>query len=700
MSTDKPDLQEGQPHDLILSTAEEVIQTQEESKKNKKKKCRGNRKLQRFRAKLKRQGLNNEAITTVINTYNNPSRPEEEENVQNIDVNVQDFIELHQQAQEEVHGMVQEMATKRKRELRGGVTTSISQVSIAQPLTKRQRSTTIIDLTQVKTNSKKSADKIKPNYLNTSDHIFKQMLLKALEGVENTIQSLDTPEKLEYARTYAQLVNDLFYFRLKQDYWDHYYKIATSTSIWSLELSKQIIKENNLNRIYFMTLNNVQKRRQMIIEELKQSENELDKHKQLLTDQFIDLKKLSMVIPAFVRKGQYKLSADFQRRKQLLQLDANDYCLVQAFYKLNPTEDQIRSAKIIWQATFDKQHMEEYVAILKQRIYTKRLPASFGILDHSIDNAEQMLKQLVLHADKRATLSSRRLKTIAQFKYDLLTLEITTSEELIRSHTNIIANEKKKLTDSVTTTTTTAQVPLPKSLVSVLNAIAARQSNIIQRAQLITKQNHILPSSPIIEVDSSLSSKQLAFLANGPKYVPTCQSRFSHSNIDVIIKQEYETIIKSFKNTLTDNCLSISDQRAKEFFMSIENLLCQLQTQSVSHRLSTRIRHDDKLIRSIQRIQKQENIVLRRTDKSKVFHLGSTESYHQKSMEYMQKTKAYKEITSGINPCMDHLHQVLTFINPLLQKKIIDLKLWKQWMHPNIETIELAHLYFIPKPHK
>ena len=71
-----------------------------------------------------------------------------------------------------------------------------------------------------------------------------------------------------------------------------------------------------------------------------------------------------------------------------------------------------------------------------------------------------------------------------------------------------------------------------------------------------------------------------------------------------------------------------------------------------------------------------------------------------KSLEYMQKTNAYKEIENGINPCMDHLHQVLALIDPLLQKKAINLNLWKQYMHPNASTIELAYLYFIPKPHK
>ena len=93
-------------------------------------------------------------------------------------------------------------------------------------------------------------------------------------------------------------------------------------------------------------------------------------------------------------------------------------------------------------------------------------------------------------------------------------------------------------------------------------------------------------------------------------------------------------------------------------------------------------------------------MIIQKTDKSKVFHLASAQSYHEKSLEYMQKTKAYKEIQSCMNPYMDHLRQVLALVDPLLQNKAIDLKVWKRYMYPNANTIELAHLYFIPKPHK
>ena len=215
-----------------------------------------------------------------------------------------------------------------------------------------------------------------------------------------------------------------------------------------------------------------------------------------------------------------------------------------------------------------------------------------------------------------------------------------------------------------------------------------------------TSTSLILPSSPIIEVASSLSSKRLAFLANGPKYIPRCQSHFSRLPIDTIIEREYQQLIDAFKNSMNTLCISATDTRALEFFASIKNLLYQLYTKPLSSRLLTRARYDHQMVRSIQHIRRKRAIIIQKTDKSKVFHVASASSYHQKSLEYMSKTNAYKQIINGINPCMDHLQQVLTFIDPLINKKAIDMNIWKQYMRPNINTVELAYLYFLPKPHK
>ena len=118
----------------------------------------------------------------------------------------------------------------------GGITTSLSDMSLTQPSMKRSRAaiTTADIIMETKANEK-------PNYLHVPDHVFRKMLSTALEGTEdNLLSSLDTTEKLQYARTYARLTNDLFYLRLKEDFWKYYSLTLNSSS------SSEIIDFRNL----------------------------------------------------------------------------------------------------------------------------------------------------------------------------------------------------------------------------------------------------------------------------------------------------------------------------------------------------------------------------------------------------------------------------------------------------------------------
>ena len=202
------------------STEEASTQPQlhydQQRKASKKKKSRGNRKLQRFRAKLKRQGLNTETMATMIEECNNlPRHDQQQRDVLATDISMKDFVESDDQ---EGHETTQRKTTKRKRELRpAAVTTSLSQISIVQPSKKHQRSTTADNMTPPK-DMNKSKLKDKPDYLQINDQTFKKMLSTSLEGAETIVQLLDTSEKLQYARHYAQLVNNLFYLRIKHDF--------------------------------------------------------------------------------------------------------------------------------------------------------------------------------------------------------------------------------------------------------------------------------------------------------------------------------------------------------------------------------------------------------------------------------------------------------------------------------------------------
>ena len=113
----------------------------------------------------------------------------------------------------------------------------------------------------------------------------------------------------------------------------------------------------------------------------------------------------------------------------------------------------MESIKLIMKTIDEQFKAEQDLAILKQRIYTRRLPPSYNTIDHSMDNIEQALNRTIIDENMRTTLLARRSKTIAQFKYDMLVLTVATIEERIHACRQIISNEKVKLVSRNPSTT-------------------------------------------------------------------------------------------------------------------------------------------------------------------------------------------------------------------------------------------------------
>jgi len=173
--------------------------------------------------------------------------------------------------------------------------------------------------------------------------------------------------------------------------------------------------------------------------------------------------------------------------------------------------------------------------------------------------------------------------------------------------------------------------------------------------------------------------------------------------IEDIIEREYQRMSSVIVNCLTDNCVSASDERAKLFLMSLKSLLTKLYKAKLPYQLFRRARQEYLLTKQIQhKLHSTCNkIILRRTDKSKVFHLGSCNDYQQKAIIYMNKTCAYEEVVKngGKCPLVDNLSSVITLLDKLLKNKAINHKQYSV-MVPNKDKVELGHLYFLPKPHK
>ena len=210
----------------------------------------------------------------------------------------------------------------------------------------------------------------------------------------------------------------------------------------------------------------------------------------------------------------------------------------------------------------------------------------------------------------------------------------------------------------------------------------------------------ITASSPFIEVDLKLSPQQMLMFIHGLKYVTPCQSRFSRQSIDDRVTEQYESISTTVQSCLRDHQMSTTDDRANEAFAALKCILKECHSKPVPSYLMRRAKHERNVVRSIKRLLRGRNdIVVRRTDKCKVFYIGKADDFSRKAEEYMSRTEAYEEISDGRCPLADNLRAAQTLLDYLLLKRALT-KRQHQKLLPKLNKLELAYYHGLPKPHK
>ncbi|CAF1570822.1 unnamed protein product [Rotaria magnacalcarata] len=165
---------------------------------------------------------------------------------------------------------------------------------------------------------------------------------------------------------------------------------------------------------------------------------------------------------------------------------------------------------------------------------------------------------------------------------------------------------------------------------------------------------------------------------------------------------ELDIILRNLHNTPI-NINTHRQHRQQQQIISYDNLLITIQS-SQSQIDNTLVMNQQKkknygrLVKRLKHKIRSANLVLQKTDKSKVFHLGKREHYHKKSNEYMKKTEAY-ECLGGNDP----LGRLIEFTN----KYLLNLRLAKWITQKQYERlcvkpdeVKLPHLYYLPKTHK
>ena len=129
------------------------------------------------------------------------------------------------------------------------------------------------------------------------------------------------------------------------------------------------------------------------------------------------------------------------------------------------------------------------------------------------------------------------------------------------------------------------------------------------------------------------------------------------AELDILLQNLHNTSTKSNQINSLQQHYNITIPH--EFIISSQsNETIQLAKKKNYGRLVKRLRHKPKL----------SNIVLQKTDKSKVFHLGKPEHYQKKSDEYMEKTQAYKCLGTN-DPLRELIHRT--------NRYLLDLRLAK-----------------------
>lgn len=183
-----------------------------------------------------------------------------------------------------------------------------------------------------------------------------------------------------------------------------------------------------------------------------------------------------------------------------------------------------------------------------------------------------------------------------------------------------------------------------------------------------------------------LNRRETAILKLGPKYIPN-DPHLAHQRME----NEIEVVVKKINKIFVEHGWALPKQRLEIFIDSLEKILNDCHG----------IYPPDVQLKGIKNLLNKFEItqtIIRKTDKSKVFHLGKTDDYREKAQKYMTETKAYEHLGT-INPLESLVERTNNFLLGLSVNKHITLKQYEK-LRIKKEDAELAHLYFLPKAHK
>lgn len=301
--------------------------------KIKKKRGHGNRKMQRYRRKLRKQAMNQSTTTDITNdTMVNRNALAFDEQI----VEKQELVTETVEPQP-VDPPLKSIKQKRKKKF-----------------TKQHTIVKKVKIIGSKYSSKRKVKEVPIikdtfDYAQLPDIIFYQMYSTVFNENEDLFCFANTDDRIKFVRQYTSLIDRLSYVQLQELQWKYYYDIGMTQNIWTHHYSKSHAAKYSIVFTYGRSKRIVQQRLKQIEQHLQKSQSALENFQAEIlskctqSDNCVSaMEKLFSILHQFVQEKQKLLHFEYEYKREMLLLEATDHQLLQKFFDLEPNKSHVR----------------------------------------------------------------------------------------------------------------------------------------------------------------------------------------------------------------------------------------------------------------------------------------------------------------------------------------------------------------------
>ncbi|CAF1461250.1 unnamed protein product [Adineta ricciae] len=407
---------------------------QQQSHPIKRKRCHANRKLQRYRRKLRNQGIDLSVHSKLSSTNENSQH--------------------HKQTI--INSTIIEATCPPVK-------------SIQQKITKKKKCN--------QNNSQLDPVEFMGNdlvdYNAISDEMLYQRTLTAFNRSDKFNSYFIGDKKIHFIRRYIHLI---------------------AQNIWHGRMSKPSAMKYSICHTYDRSKSVIEQRLKLIEKHLKQAQNAIEKFEQeIITECQQDndclnaMKELNSIIYQLVHEKQQVLECNFEYQRKMLIFNAADHQLLQNFFDIRPNNKHIILARHIWQATKNQLTIEEDLALLKYRQTSTALQSTSNSVHEIINNIDQDIQKLneTISIFPTSHSLSNEIDKLIQLKNKIIHQAIVHNEKKLEHLSTIIQAEQYRFSVK-----NRFMEKNPQWHEQVFDAIETRRKHMIQRAKCI--QNHNL----------------------------------------------------------------------------------------------------------------------------------------------------------------------------------------------------------------